>query len=185
MGGLYAQPCSRDQANMLVTKWHRHHKPVHPLHARFQIAASDTAGVIVGVAIVGRPSARMNCDGKTVEVLRVATDGTRNACSFLLGAVRRAAFALGYSRIITYTLPQEGGASLRGAGWVLASDTAGGGSWSRKERRPGMPSRLRVDTHPLGVKCRWEAQRDHGVIPEWPDLNASEDKKQLDMWRRG
>jgi len=103
---------------------------------------------IVGVCIVGRPVARMLTDGWTVEVLRVATDGTRNACSKLYGAAWRASRALGYRRLVTYTLPEEGGASLRGAGFTLIGE-AGGGSWSRKDRP-------RVDLHPLQVKLRWE-----------------------------
>lgn len=84
-------------------------------------------------AIVSRPTARMSDDGLTVEVTRCVTDGTKNACSALYGACVRAALALGYKRIITYTLPKEGGASLRGAGWRCLGQ-AGGGSWSRKSR---------------------------------------------------
>ena len=102
------------------------------------------------MAIVGRPTARMSDDGLTLEVVRVATDGTKNACSALYGACRRAVFALGYKKLITYTLPEEGGASLRGAGWKLIGE-AGGGSWNRKDRP-------RVDKHPLQKKIRWEAQ---------------------------
>jgi hypothetical protein len=89
-------------------------------------------------------------DGYTAEVTRLATDGTRNACSALYGAAWRAARAIGYRRMISYTLPEEGGASLRGAGWRLVGE-AGGGSWSRA-------SRARVDTHPTGTKLRWEVQ---------------------------
>ena len=108
------------------------------------------------VAIVGRPVSRMLDDGNTLEVNRVATDGTKNACSALYGAARRATFALGYTRLVTYTLPEEGGASLRGAGFKLLGE-AGGGSWSRT-------SRPRVDTAPLQGKFRWEAV----AIPEPP-----------------
>ena len=88
-------------------------------------------------------------DGLTLEVNRVATDGCPNACSALYGAAWRAAKAMGYQRLITYTLPEEGGASLRGAGWRLVGE-AGGGKWSR-EGRP------RVDMHPTHGKLRWEA----------------------------
>jgi hypothetical protein len=79
----------------------------------------------------------------------VATDGTRNACSALYAAAWRAASAIGYRRLVTYTLPSEGGASLRGAGWKCTGE-AGGGSWAR-------PSRPRVDMHPMQQKMRWEA----------------------------
>jgi len=88
-------------------------------------------------------------DGWTLEVNRVATDGTRNACSMLYAACWRAAKAIGYRKLVTYTLPEEGGASLRAAGWRCIGQ-AGGGSWS-------CTSRPRVDTHPLQLKLRWEA----------------------------
>jgi hypothetical protein len=87
-------------------------------------------GKIVGVAIAGRPTNRNNDDRQTVEVLRVATDGTPNACSALLGACARAAKAIGAARVITYTLSVETGASLRGAGWTLEAHT--GRSWWNK-----------------------------------------------------
>lgn len=134
------------EANEFVKRYHRHHQPV-PGH-KFSIGVSD-GEAIRGVAIVGRPVARAMDDGMTLEVNRVATDGAENACSMLYGACRRAAFALGYKRLVTYTLPSEGGASLRGAGYRLIGE-AGGGTWNT-------PSRPRVDTHPLQPKLRWEA----------------------------
>jgi hypothetical protein len=90
-------------------------------------------------------------NGMTLEVNRCCTDGTRNACSMLYGAAWRAAKALGFARLITYTLPQEGGASLRGAGWTLIGER-GGGNWN-------VASRPRVDTAALlqGQKHLWEA----------------------------
>lgn len=103
---------------------------------------------MVGVVIVGRPVSRMRDDGATLEVTRLCTDGTRNACSFLYGAAAKAAFALGYDRIGTYTLPSEGGASLRACGWKLIGER-GGGSWSR-DARP------REDKAPTEQKLLWE-----------------------------
>lgn len=100
------------------------------------------------MAIVGRPVARRAQDGWTLEVNRCCTDGTRNACSMLYGAAWRAARALGWRKLITYTLPEEGGASLRGAGWKCIGE-AGGGSWN-------VPSRPRVDLHPTQMKLKWE-----------------------------
>lgn len=135
-----------DEANAFVAQLHRHHKPV--VGHLFSLGAVS-GEKIVGVAIVGRPVSRMRDDGETAEVTRLCTDGTRNACSFLYGAAARAAFALGYRRIGTYTLPEEGGASLRGAGWRLLGER-GGGTWSR-DGRP------RVDTHPTQEKLLWEA----------------------------
>lgn len=127
---------------------HRTHKR-RPAGHKFSIAAA-MGDRIVGVAIVGRPKARHLDDGLSLEVNRVATDGTRNACSALYGACRRAAWALGYLRLITYTIPSEGGASLRGAGYRLIGER-GGGSWGR-------PSRPRIDDHPLEEKWLWEAR---------------------------
>ena len=143
---LLIQPLTLSEANEFVRKHHRHHRPVPG--AKFCIGVSDGDSVR-GVAIVGRPVARMLDDGWTLEVNRVATDGTKNACSALYGACRRATFALGYKKLITYTLPEEGGASLRAAGWKCLGE-AGGGSWS-------MPSRPRVDKHPTQKKLKWEA----------------------------
>jgi len=51
-----------------------------------------------------------------VEVTRVATDGTPNACSLLYAAAWQAAKALGYRTLLTYTQKGESGASLRAAG---------------------------------------------------------------------
>lgn len=142
---LYTCPITLKQASRVVTRWHRHHRAPHG--ALFAIAACS-AGELVGVAVVGRPVARHLQDGWTCEVVRCCTDGTKNACSLLYGASWRAAKGLGYRRIITYTLPSEGGASLRAVGW-RAIENQGGGSWDRK-------SRPRQDKHPTEIKTRWE-----------------------------
>lgn len=143
---LSIQPITFAEASAFVEMHHRHHKP--PVSHLFSLAAND-GEKIVGVAIVGRPSARMLQDGWTCELTRMATDGTHNACSFLYARAWRVAQMMGYRRMFTYTLPEEGGASLRAVGWKCAG-AAGGGSWSRD-------SRPRVDTHPLQEKLRWEA----------------------------
>ncbi|MFO0519316.1 MAG: XF1762 family protein [bacterium] len=145
---LQVVPLTLDEANALVATLHRHHAPV--VGHKFSIGAAD-GDKIVGAAIVGRPVARHLDDGMTLEVNRCVTDGTRNACSLLYGAAWRAAKALGYRRLITYTLPAEGGASLRGAGWRNVG-LRGGGNWN-------VPSRPRVDTAELlrGQKTLWEA----------------------------
>jgi hypothetical protein len=127
------------EANAFVDALHRHHKRV--VGHKFSIGALDTTqeghfadGKLVGVAIVGRPVARCRDDGVTLEVTRLCTDGTRNACSFLYGACARAAFALGYERIGTYTLQEEGGASLRASGWRLIGERSGG-NWKNRGGR--------------------------------------------------
>lgn len=139
-------PLPLDEANAFVEKVHRHHGPV--VGHKFSLGAVKD-GEVVGVAIVGRPTARRRDDGLTLEVTRLATDGTRNACSFLYGACARAAFALGYHRLGTYILASESGASLKASGWHLVGETPGR-SWS-------VPSRPRVDKHPLQKKLLFEA----------------------------
>jgi hypothetical protein len=139
-------PITFAEAKEYVNRHHRHHRP--SIGAKFCLAVADEENEVRGVAMVGRPVSRVLDDGWTVEVNRIATDGCPNACSALYGASWRAARALGYRKCVTYTLPEEGGASLRGAGWKLIGE-AGGGSWSCK-------SRPRVDLHPQQVKFRWE-----------------------------
>lgn len=138
-------PLPLDEANAFVRKVHRHHGPV--VGHKFSLGAVKD-GIVVGVAIVGRPVARMRDDGMTLEVTRLATDGTSNACSFLYGACARACFALGFKRIGTYILASENGATLKASGWRCLGE-AGGGSWSR-------PSRPEVDKHPLQRKLLFE-----------------------------
>lgn len=142
-------PCTIAEANEYVRRYHRHHKPMK-IGYYFAIAVVDEIGTVRGVAIVGRPVSRVLEDGWTAEVRRVATDGCPNACSALYAAAWRAARAMGWRKLITYTLQTESGASLRGAGWRCIG-TAGGGSWSR----PNV-GRPRVDKHPIQEKFRWE-----------------------------
>src|SRR3990167_10013504 len=99
-----------EQANEFVRRLHRHSRPV--VGAKFSIGVMQE-DCLVGVAIVGRPVARRLDDGLTAEITRVCTDGTRNANSMLYAACRKAAKAMGHTRIFTYTLPEEGGARLR------------------------------------------------------------------------
>ena len=142
---LELTPITLSEANEFVKKHHRHHNTVPG--CKFCVAVSNDESV-VGVAIVGRPVARHLDDGWTLEVNRTCTDGTKNANSMLYGACQRATFALGYKKLITYTLPEEGGASLKASNWKCIGK-AGGGSWNRK-------SRPRIDMHPLQQKLRWE-----------------------------
>lgn len=141
---LSLRPITLQEANGFVAQWHRHHTETSG--HKFSIGVCDEVS-LRGVAIAGRPVARHADDGWTCEVYRVCTDGARNACSMLYGACWRTAKGLGYKRAITYTLPEEGGASLRAAGWVYLGRTKGG-AWSRTGRQ-------RSDTHPLGDKDKW------------------------------
>jgi hypothetical protein len=145
MMALELQPISLREAYAFVNAHHRHHGA--PQGAKFAIGLNNGERV-VGVVIVGRPVSRMLDDGWTAEVTRCCTDGTEHAPSKLYAAAWRASRAMGYRRLITYTLDTEPGMSLTAAGWKVIGATSGG-SWSR-------PSRPRVDTHPLGQKTLWE-----------------------------
>ena len=94
-------PVSLAEANAFVAQHHRHHKPV--TGHKFSIGCTAD-GQLVGVAIVGRPVSRYLDDGQTLEVNRLCTDGTKNACSMLYAAAWRAARAMGYRKMITYIL---------------------------------------------------------------------------------
>ena len=138
-------PVSLAEANEFVLEHHRHHKPV--VGHKFSIGCTD-GEKIVGVAIVGRLVSRFLDDGWTLEVTRLCTDGTRNACSMLYAAAWRAARAMGYKKVITYILESENGASVKAAGFKCVGE-AGGLRWTGK-RRP------KVDLCPAQMKLKFE-----------------------------
>lgn len=144
---LELTPITLAEANAFVKENHRHHRPV--VGHKFSVSVSSN-GVVRGVAIIGRPVARGLDNGWTLEVTRVATDGAKNACSMLYGASWRAAKALGYKKLITYTLASEPGTSLYAAGWRVVGEVKGR-SWSCQ-------SRPRVDLYPQQDKLRWEPE---------------------------
>jgi hypothetical protein len=148
-------PLDLRTANTYVAEHHRHHKPTNG--HKFSIGAEQD-GKIVGVCICGKPIARKLDDGKTIEVRRVCTDGTRNACSILYGAAARIARDMGYERIITYILQSETGISLKASGWICTG-TAGGTSWNMPSRpREVVQTTLMGDErkYPEEMKTRWE-----------------------------
>lgn len=154
-------PITFPKANAIVKRLHRHHAPLPGGFAWFCCAAI-VESKIVGVAIAGRPTNRNNDDGQTVEVLRVATDGTKNACSALLGACARAAKAIGAYRIITYTLENESGVSLKASGWKLEKSEIK--SWWLHEG--SRPAAVRREHHGL-EKVRWGLKfRDPCLVQE-------------------
>jgi hypothetical protein len=148
---LHLVPLRFRDAAAFVAMWHRHHQP--PVGMVFAIGAADDDGVLHGVAIAGRPVARHLDNGQTLEVTRTATDGTANANSMLYAAAWRAAKALGYTRLITYTQAGETGASLRASGWRVIA---------QRPPRPGWtcPSRPRRTTGTEHIpRTLWEAER--------------------------
>ena len=126
-------PCSIQRAREIVREYHRHNRP--PLSGLFALGA-ELDGVWIGVAIVGRPVARKLQDGFTAEVTRTCTitGAPKGTVSFLYAACRSAAFALGYLKVITYTLASESGASLRGAGWQLELELKPRSPWDTPAR---------------------------------------------------
>jgi hypothetical protein len=144
---LSLQPISYREAVAFIAQHHRHHEPPHGY--KFGIAVNDGENV-VGVVTVGRPIARMLDDGYTAEVTRCCTDSTPHVASKLYAAAWRACRAMGYRRLITYTLRDETGVSLCAAGWRVVYYT---------KDRPGgwdMPGRPRVVTYPTTAKTLWE-----------------------------
>lgn len=138
-------PITLKKANEIVTQWHRHHKP--SVGHKFSIALVEDEDYI-GIAICGRPVARGSDDGLTLEVARLCTDGTPNACSKLYGACARVAKEMGYVKIQTYILQSEPGTSLKASGWIMEAVTAGG-QWKRTD---GVINRTDQPTEP---KQRW------------------------------
>jgi hypothetical protein len=130
--------------------WHRHQPKPPPGH-KFCIGVADGTDTLVGIAIIGRPVASAFDDGLTLEVNRSVTDGTPNVNSMLYGAAWRAAKALGYRRIVTYTQADESGSSLRAAGWRIVAERAPRPGWDT-------PSRPRDNGSYLSTtRTLWEA----------------------------
>lgn len=149
-------PISLKEANSFVEKYHRHHNPV--VGHKFSIGVVDDNENLVGVAIVGRPVSRHLDNGKTLEVTRLCTDGTYNACSFLYSRCAKIAKDMGYEKIITYILEIENGASLRASGWTLEKENAGGGSWNVPSR-PRELEPIQLSLFPQKLKYPTESKK--------------------------
>jgi hypothetical protein len=144
---LTLRPITHREAAAFVSAHHRHCVPQKGW--KFGVGVADGNGELVGVAVVARPIARKLDNGFTLEITRLCTTGVKNACSILYAAARRAAFALGYRRVITYTLETEPGSSLRASGFQAVAKTRAD-TWDR-------PGRSRIDQGPICPKTRWEA----------------------------
>lgn len=125
---LEIRPITFRTASDYINAHHRHHRAT--IGCKFAIGCFD-GEVMVGCAVCGRPVSRVLDDGLTLEVNRVCTDGTRNACSMLYGAACRIAKEMGYHKVITYTLQTEDGASLRASNFACEG-LAGGEEWTGK-----------------------------------------------------
>lgn len=151
-------PLTLAQANDVVARLHRHHKPAQG--HRFSIGA-DLDGTLVGAAIVGRPVAAKGETNRRqyaiASVTRLVTDGTPNACSFLYGAAARAARELGYDEVETFILASEPGTSLRAAGWERVSETPAdsGHGWDSRRGQLDFGGHVRSVEQPREGKVRW------------------------------
>lgn len=143
------KPISYKDAAQYVDDNHRHHS--RPVGHKFSLACYEDER-LCGVAMVGRPISRYLDDGETLEVNRLCTDGTKNACSMLYSAAWRACKALGYTRIITYILISEPGTSLKAAGWHC-DGLAGGEKWTGARKKA-------TQKWPVEMKIRWAKKID-------------------------
>lgn len=137
MTALSLAPMTVTQALARVREMHRHLPSLQG--GLFAVSVVDQDGQIRGVAIAGNPARVWQGSGR-IAITRVATDGAPNACSMLYGALCRAAKALGYKEVWTYTLPEEPGAPLRAAGFVDMGLSAGG-THDRPSRKRNAPIR--------------------------------------------
>ena len=138
---LKIHPITLKEANDYVKQYHRHHQPT--TGHKFSICCLDD-GRLCGVAICGRPVSRILDDGDTLEINRLCTDGTYNACSILYGACARIARDMGYKRVITYILESENGASLRASNFICEGE-AGAPIWNGKCKRDnGVPKEMKT-----------------------------------------
>ena len=141
---MHIAPVTFREASEYINQYHRHHNAT--VGCKFCISVVDDDGKLRGVAVCGRPVSRKLDDGFTLEINRVCTDGARNACSMLYGACVRIAKAMGYRKVITYTLQSEDGASLKASNFICEGK-AGGTHWTG--------SRNRGQNIPAELKNRW------------------------------
>lgn len=129
---LTVRECGITVARHGVARLHRHlSRP--PPSALVAFEALDASRWPRAWAMVGRPGSRVLDAAGWVEVTRVASDGVPNGCSALYGAASRWARKRGAVGLLTYTLGDEPGTSLRAAGWVEVGETKGG-QWRCKSR---------------------------------------------------
>lgn len=157
MSELVIVPMSLREANDFVTSFHRHSGRTSRDGGKFAIGCVDNSGELWGVAIVGRPLARLLDDGMTAEVTRtcVKENAPRNVNSFLYGRCWRIWQQMGGLKMVTYTLETESGASLKGAGWKVAAVSKGHkAGWNRTDS-----AHIKRTWQPLfgQTKLRWEA----------------------------
>lgn len=167
-------PLSQRQARAFISDHHRHSRPDRGDVIRVGL---ELVGELIGVATAGRPKGPGLQDGYTLEVTRNCTVGHENACSCLYGAIARAAKALGYRRLYTYTLESESGASPRAAGFVQDALLAER-DWSTESGRDRYSEDLfGMRRSPPGSKIRW--RRDLAQAPKWVAIGETVSRTHL------
>lgn len=146
------RPITRDAANAVILRWHRHHRPVRS--HRFAIAGYD-GEELVGVVVVGNPVAAALQNGVTFEVLRLCTNGHRYAASRLLSAAWKAARAMGVLRMVSYTRADEAGTCYRAANWRDVARVRGEG-WAHGNKGDRYLPGLYMPTTEIVDRVRWE-----------------------------
>lgn len=157
-------PVTRQEARVFIAKHHSHNKPPSVCITQMGV---EKDGELVGVAMLGRPLARPLCDGTTAEVIRSCCNGSaKNANSMLYGACARAAKALGYRRLVTYTLADEAGSALKATGWVADEELRPSRptGWGNRGGARGsvLPDLFGEVSIPIGEKRRWWKALDGG-----------------------
>lgn len=148
-------PIDLDEARDFIRSHHRHNPDMTGWRVGVGLA---TGGELRGVAVLSRPVAiKVARDPFTCEIIRVCTLGDKNANSRLYGAACRVAKNLGYDTAITYTRPDESGASLLAAGFLR--DEGIYGSREGQEWHPNEPKQDSLFGEPKrdtsGPKYRW------------------------------
>lgn len=130
---LKIEPISLKETNAFILSYHRHNNPVSN---NFKFCMCATYGdQLVGVILVDRVHNRHLDDGYTLEVSRCCTrpDAPKNTNSFLYGRAWRVAQAMGYHKLITFTLQEESGSSLRASGFKIVGQTTKEAQWHTRK----------------------------------------------------
>lgn len=147
-------PATLAEANAWIEEHHAHHHRVPGM--KFAVKVVDDDGKVLGVAVASRPVSRKLDDGLTLEVTRLCTDRERNAGSMLLGSIGRAAQALGYHRLVSYTMERERGTVFMAAGWKAIVTTHARSYWQQREGRQLTMAVVKTKGSTDGCKVRWE-----------------------------
>lgn len=157
MAAFVVSPCTVKAARAYVRSWHRHLPDVQG--GLFAVQVVDSVGRCVGVGVAGNPARVWQGQAKLVISRVAAMDGLPRVtsssgeehaapvCTKIYSALCKAARALGYREVWTYTLPEESGRSLRAAGFRDMGLSAGG--------EHGRPSRPRAPAKRPEPKRRW------------------------------